>query len=1148
MVIDFSNNDLRERPILVLKNINGLEIQTLGYAFNISAEIHFNETSKLSFDLPAYVNGEKTPHYDEVVGMRYIDLVGYGQFVLEDPETENDGLKEIKHCSAYSIEYELTFKQISLTESTYNFYNPLDLNDTIMGIILEYCPSWSIGTVSTNLLNKYRTFEIDGDNIYNFIKSTLQPKYRCIFDFDTYARKINVISVEDFIGTQPVFLSLQNVLKNVEVSEDSENVFTCLDVFGADGVNIIPVNPMGNNKIYDLDYLIESGHLSDAFIEKWRAWENNFNSQQDAFYQLVVEQAIYTTGASAQSAAKLKLDGEMTGLEAKEATYVSAIAQGLEQDDEGHYFTDLLEQVKVDIAAKKNEISSVDSQIKDAEQLAKDAQNQMNEIVNSCKFENFFSDYVCPYCGGVAHKTEEQNGLFVCQECGNESEYAESELLVLDRCFKETTLEDTSFVAETVTSYKPTTANGTMSQLAVSISNAVITKSTDAAGSKSLYNISGGKALIGGSIGLSANIVNAAVIDKSGSFILTANLNTGIIGDEAYTSGSLTISGTVSSISSDLQPDSDVGGDSYMTGTWITLNTQTAQLYFTSDVSEYASTAIAWDLYKYARETIKKLAYPSYTFSIDSGNFMAMDEFELFRKQIKLGKKIYLDLSLGNGAVLEPVCIGIKFNFDDLTQLTLEFSDTYSGLDYALSLVDLMEESVSAGKTVARKSGGWGAFVDSGASSTVKDFMDSALDVAKNKVLSSTGQSITWDESGLRLRKWADDDHTIYAPEQIWMTDRNIVFTDNGWETAKMALGMLETEEYGTVYGLVADYIVGRLLAGENMFISNKNGNFKIDENGIVINGLNFLISSGNIGEQGVETQSIVDYVDEHSLSSLTIHDGDNIFLDATKISGAINTQMVRMSACQGYMLYDQHGMWLMNAVSPQIASRAVWMNNEGILLGNERSSSEETDPSFNPDTNKSITWNTAISADGIMADYLIGEHMHATFDISAGAPTGVDYNTCPFYVSKEGELSATGAKINGTLDAERMLLQGKDVTSIFRAKTDDGGNANGLDLGSIGIQDGVIAFYNNNEHQREMGTLTTKPASSSDYAFEINSSRGAMRLKVGLGSLFMGGGGNNAWIELTDAGGIKMYSANNTLTLNGEPISGGGGGTAVFG
>ncbi len=70
MIVKFSQFDCGEKPTLVLKNLDGTAIQTLGYAFNIEADLSYNEVSTLKFELPSTVDGMDVPGYNDVVGMR----------------------------------------------------------------------------------------------------------------------------------------------------------------------------------------------------------------------------------------------------------------------------------------------------------------------------------------------------------------------------------------------------------------------------------------------------------------------------------------------------------------------------------------------------------------------------------------------------------------------------------------------------------------------------------------------------------------------------------------------------------------------------------------------------------------------------------------------------------------------------------------------------------------------------------------------------------------------------------------------------------------------------------------------------------------------------------------------------------------------
>lgn len=1169
VVVDFSKIDLREAPIMTLKNIAGTELQTLGYAKNVSVEAHFNEVSQITFDLPKFVDGVKTPHYDDVVGMRIIDLAGVGQFKLVNPSETSDGVKTIKSCTAYSLEYEFVEKKIALEEDTYELSDGLAEDGTIIGIILEKMPSWRKGTVSPSLIGKYRTFETSAQSLYDFMKSTLQEKFRCVFDFDTYTRTINIVDVDDFVPTRQVFLSLDNLLKRVDVSENSDNIVTCLGVCGADGVDIYSVNPLGTDKIYNFNYLFQSGQIQEpstplqdsdiSFGAKWRRWEAKVASVQQDFYSLSVEQSVHTANSLAQSAVLLRLDGEMTGLEAIKATYVSAIAQGLEKDSAtGSYFTDLLSQIDAQIAEKKNEIDKAKVRKSLSDQYVSEATESMKGIQGQCKFETFFTDYVCPICGGVAVSTDDTHA--VCKHCGSEflKDDIETELLVLNRYFREDTLSDESFVERTVKASNDNDRSGYVGPTTVKIVSSSITKTYNDEILKETYSISGGSLILSTSTSgtaatyTAAKIRSAAIVHdlSADTFVFSAYLGSGYVETDVMSCGNATLSGTWDSITGDLHADPDVQNDDYQIGSTIELSSYDSIWYFTTDTSKYEQLSVSYELYQYGQECLKQMAFPTYTFSIESANFLSLHECEIFKNQIALGKRIYLDLN--DGEVLEPICTGASFSYEDLRSLKLEFSDTYSGSDKAMSLAGLLEESVSMGHTVASSKNGWGAYQDSGANTAVRDMMTQALDVAKNKVLSSTMQAISWDESGIRLRKWSDASKTAYEDTQIWLTDQNVVFTDDGWQTAKMAIGKLHTKKYGDVFGVCAPYLVGTILAGEYLTITNRNGNFVIDDSGIRVNGMNFFVSTSNIidADESVESvselpasanngdlckvgkdiyrynsgawklyvksvqqksdlpsggpvdagilykveadQSVWAWKDsqwtEHtlalseyvqgSLSEISGKDSSgNAFVKAEKVSGIIDAIRAQMTSCGGNMLFDKNGLWLIDTADPTTATSAVWLNNNGIMLSESRSSSSESDPSYNADTKKSFTWKTAISSGGIIADYIVGGHLHGGFDISAGDPTTPGYyNTCPFYVSADGKLSCTGASISGAIRATSLNVTGATITGLQVSTLDVTG-----DFSASRINGGALDFNNFTVSNLSANDITTGKLSA-DY------------------------------------------------------------------
>lgn len=800
MVVEFSKLDFNERPILILRNLDGTAIQVLGYAFNIQASLSYNEVSELSFDIPKYADGGLIPGYDEVVGMRIVDLLGVGQFLLIDPEEESDGIRVVKSCKAYSLEYEFALKNIYLEEGTYNFYSGIDTSDdsTIIGRIRERLPDWRFD-IDESLIGKYRTFDDVNKKVYEFIKSDVQEKYGCIFDFDTYARIVHVRDVCSEVSTRQVFLSEDNLIKKIEINENSENIITCLDVYGADDVDIRSINPTGSNKIYNLDYFMNEVNFSSDFIDRWRKWEEDFSLRQDLYYDITVAYNMKLLRILTLEAEYSDMKAELISLENVQAVIIQGIAQGIKEQSD-------LSKANSDIAGKKAEMSKKDDEISSLKKEAEALHTRREEINAELSFENYFSS---------------------------------EELSILKRYFIEDTLEDDSFVAETSATYIEEDYSMVIDGTSISISSATSVDAVEDALGCKVYSIVGGELSVSS---LSAKIIKGTLyIDGSGNAVFSAYSEMGKIGEASFNEGNITLSGMASSISSG--------------GTSLSFKINDGRLYFSEKCTEYKRLQIERELYLYARELLSEKSTPSYNFSIDVCNFLSAEEFSLFKNQLTLGSRIYLDIG---GKVLNPYVTSIDIDFEDRSNLSIDFSSSYSAFDKSFALSKLLEQSVSLGKTLSHKSGMYSAFVNSGASTAVKDFMDSALDISKNAVLSSKNQAIEYNDTGIRIRKWSDDTHTSYAPEEIWIVDNVIAFTEDNWNSAKMAIGKIfdpnlisDDNPTGMAYGIVADYLVGKIIAGQNLIIqaTSEDGNtvtFKVDGSGAYLYNADINIVKGN--------------------------------------------------------------------------------------------------------------------------------------------------------------------------------------------------------------------------------------------------------------------------------------------------------------
>lgn len=804
MVVDFSKVDLQERPVLILLNTADEPIGVLGKATNIAADIKYNETSVLSFDIAAEVDGEPTPYYEAVRGYRTVDLQGIGRFILMNPEEKDDGVKKMKSCQAYSLEYEFTLKKITLDKATYNFWNPVMPSETLLGIILDIMPSWKIGYVDTSLIGKYRTFDVADENVYNFIKGTIQKSYNCIFDFDTYNREINVVAVSADTSVNPVYLSNKNLIKEISIKENTENIVTRLDVNGADGVTIRDVNPSGTNSIINLDYFMTLDNFEKSVIDKYFLWKKTYQNYQLSYYNLSVEYALQVMRKTTEQAALVELQSERTILENELATVIQGIAMSLAG----------MNQAKLD---------DVNSRIATKEQEIKNKQFEIDSIVNQCN----------------AIRTELTG---INKTVRFESYFTEAELLLLDRYIRDDSVSESSFVVQEVASYSEPDNGNKITNTLIAIESQKVNHIKNTS-NKDIYDITGG---IWNGCGIQANIIHMVMeVASDLSFVLTGYLCEGTVDSKFFPNGCLSITGTVFGA-----PNLTLIGDSeYQFSSSI----NSGYMYFTRNTSEYERRAVAWDLYEYGSQILDKISQPSYTFSVDSANFLRLEEFESFKNSLKHGEKIYV--ALDDDRVLTPVFIGASIEYADACKLTLDFCDTYYEKDQQSTLEYIVEQSISMGKSTDLSKFTYSSFVDSGASTQVKSFMTSSLDVAKNAIMSSQNQAVSWDDTGIRLRKWADKAKATYDPKQVWMNNNSILMTSNNWKTAELAIGNFHDKNLGDCWGIVAPNIVGTLLAGSNLVIEStkkdgSNAVFKVDADGCVLYNSTFEILSQNNATQ----------------------------------------------------------------------------------------------------------------------------------------------------------------------------------------------------------------------------------------------------------------------------------------------------------
>lgn len=797
--IPYDGNGQIERPTLLLTNTDESIIGTLGDAYHIGAKLCFNDMSELSFELPS-----SSPYYNSITGYKYVIAKPFGKFIIIGPQEQNDGVQKTKSVTAYSAEYELTKKRLVIPGGTYNFNNSIDETDTIVSILEETAPSWTVVYVSDSLTNKFRTFDDVNTSMYDFMMNTLQEKYGCCFCFDSMNRYIYVYDA-DSIGKQvPIYLSLDNLAQKIEVSELTQEVVTSLYVTGADGIDIRSMNPMGTNRIYNLDHMFRDGNCSSTLVQKWNLWKENFSSYQTAYKNLRSAYNVANAELQGEAAKLVDLQSKLASLEDIQATLIDHIASGANRGEE-------LAQKTAEIEAKQREVESKKLDIETRQAEVDRIAGEMRAINERTAFSNFFSA----------------------------SEWKQMQNFIL-----EDQLQDTTFVASSSNAYNEPDVIGVYNG-SFSVSSSTI--ETSSVQGLTLYDMTGGKISVsmtsskidengnsvsGQSVAVDAEIVHGVfqIRGDTGYVVMSLYLNkntTSTDGDSAeYPSGNLTIVGKSYSFSH--------------SGSGIYASMSGASMYLTRNVTEYQTRSIEEDLYSYSVSVLDRISEPEYEFSVDSVNFLFAPEYEAFKKVLELGSSLYLDTGSG---VVTPLLLEIQLNYDDLTSYSMTFCNKFRRSKGASRFIDMLEDMSHSVSSTDFSKFNYDRFVNSGAESAVRNFMNSALDASKNMLVASDKMKVEMDHTGLHLRKEDTSNASGYDDRQIWMLNNLIAYTDDGFSSVKMALGQFYDQKSGkSCFGIVAPNIVGTLLAGEALTIESAKtdssgiAQFKADGTGVHIN------------------------------------------------------------------------------------------------------------------------------------------------------------------------------------------------------------------------------------------------------------------------------------------------------------------------
>lgn len=296
----YENNTLTN----VLGCISGTSDEELIMNFNTTSELNMR-VHKIHVRDP-----EEDAHiqkiYKALQNRRLIFIEDVGFFVITNVVDGYEAGLHYKDIQAASCEYELGNRVLPYIEDgTYKF---MDLLEEVVSSL----PVWKIGEVNGDIANKYRTFEdvsID-QNALAFMLEDMQDAYECIFEYDCVRRLINVYDQNAYVRQTSIHLTKDDLINSIEITENSDDLYTAISVQGDENLNISPVNPLGTNVIYNFDYYLD--WMTPSLREKVVAWQELVRSKLDTYYDLNLDYYSGLTDKTGHSSELSKLEIQLT--------------------------------------------------------------------------------------------------------------------------------------------------------------------------------------------------------------------------------------------------------------------------------------------------------------------------------------------------------------------------------------------------------------------------------------------------------------------------------------------------------------------------------------------------------------------------------------------------------------------------------------------------------------------------------------------------------------------------------------------------------------------------------------------------------------------------------------------------------------------
>lgn len=470
--------------------------------------------------------------------------------------------------------------------------------------------------------------------------------------------------------------------------------------------------------------------------------------------------------------------------------------------------------------------------------------------------------------------------------------------------------------------------------------------------------------------------------------------------------------------------------------------------------------------YQSANEQLVKSGEWQHSITGKLFDFLALPQFRPFKDKIELGNWINVRI---DDRIYRLRLVEIGIEFDHPEQITVGFSTVGKIRNSWNDTRDILSKAVKMGQSygATAQKADWAK----DKAEYVNSWLNRGLNLSETTILDSADhQQMQMNHLGLWLKRW-DDRKQGYEDEQIRIIGNGLYYTKDNWESINAGIGHFyysdprsDTLEHG--YGLIAETIVGQVVLSEEVGVWTPKGEIILDAHGYrqIIEEKNYQDSLDNTSDEraNYKTESLYD-----TFFQIQKKETDGSTYDIINISEekmAINLPKGDFRVDSGNIDFNGSNIYLTSSAMMKLESATLQAKSTHLVLessdftlaNKSKLDIQSGEINIGSGGNINLTTGSSLTLDaGVHLD-LKGSEIWAT----AGTHMRFDANAVVTIQGARVDLSGSEINLNGVTSVNNAVLITNEGFLVATDATFNDVKLNNMtSTGSINLSDDYSTF-----------------------------------------------------------------------------------------